>query len=301
MEAIRTGVTLLYFIFERAGNMLLRLGPYVIAGTIVGELIKYTSWTKLCYKALSKSPVVSIAAAVVIGMVSPLCTYGTVPVVLQLYAAGIHIAPLLAFLSSSTLMNPQLFIISWGGLGTELAFVRLGAVFVFGTLFGLVLYKIPPTLIVNKSIGSIEDKRAEILERKPKEFTVKGFIKGSWDSLLYFGFYIMIGILLGAAVEVLVPEAWFAQVFRPVHWISVLLTALMGIPLYSCGGGAIPLLQTFINQGMSRGAALGFLLVGPATRITPLMSLASIVKPLFIVLYVLFLVAFAFTAGLVYG
>jgi uncharacterized membrane protein YraQ (UPF0718 family) len=172
---------------------------------------------------------------------------------------------------------------------------------VFGLVFGLILHKMPAKWIVNKNLAGSDATRDEILERKPKPFTVKSYAKGVWDSLVYFGFYIVIGILLGAAVEVLVPSDWIAAVFKPGQWFSVLVASLMGIPLYACGGGAIPLLQAFISQGMSKGAALGFMIVGPATRITPLMSLGSIMKPFVIVLYVVFLVLFALCLGVLYG
>jgi uncharacterized membrane protein YraQ (UPF0718 family) len=93
-NSIRILINTLLIIFSRAGSMLIELGPYVIIGTAIGEVIKHTSWTRIAYKALSRSPAISILGAVVVGVVSPLCTYGTAPVVLQLFKAGIGVARL---------------------------------------------------------------------------------------------------------------------------------------------------------------------------------------------------------------
>jgi len=288
-------------ILRRAGKILLELWPYVVVGVLIGEVIKYTSWTKLIHKFISRSPLQSVFFAVILGMVSPLCTYGTVPIVLQIFRSGVHLSPLVAFLSASTLMNPQLFVITMGGLGLEMALVRAGAVFIFGLILGLIIYKIPLPWITNP--GALEDKKKEEENKKrPKKvFTFKKFIKDLGNSVQFVGFYLIIGILLGAFVEVVVPAKWIITLFQPGSWYSVLLAITLGVPLYACGGGTIPLIRSFMEQGMSKGAALGFLLVGPATRITPLMALATIIKPWVIAVYVTMIMLFSLVTGIIYG
>jgi uncharacterized membrane protein YraQ (UPF0718 family) len=76
---------------------------------------------------------------------------------------------------------------------------------------------------------------------------------------------------------------------------------LFGLPLYACGGGTIPVVEALLGQGMAKGAALAFLIAGPATRIPPLMALATIVRPVLIVVYVVVLLAYSVVAGLLYG
>ena len=288
-------------IFRRAGKILLELWPYILVGVLIGEVIKYTSWTKLLYKVISRSPLQSVFFAVILGMISPLCTYGTVPIVLQVFRSGIHLSPLVAFLSASTLMNPQLFIITMGGLGLEMALVRAGAVFLFGIILGLIIYKIPLPWIANP--GALEEKKKqEDNKNRPKKvFKWIKLAKDLFNSLQFVGFYLIIGILLGAFVEVVVPARWIIKYFKPGSWYSVLLAITMGVPLYACGGGTIPLIRSFIKEGMSKGAALGFLLVGPATRITPLMALATIIKPWVIVAYVILIMLFSLITGVLYG
>ena len=120
---------------------------------MVGELLKFTSWTKIIYKWVSKSPVVSVISASIIGIVSPLCTYGTIPVVIELYKSKVHIAPLIAFLAASSLMNPQLFIMTAGGIGMEMAIARTLAVFLFSFSVGMLSYLIPEKFMLFLTIN----------------------------------------------------------------------------------------------------------------------------------------------------
>jgi hypothetical protein len=215
--------------------------------------------------------------------------------------ARVHISPLAVFLTTSAMMNPQLFILTLGGLGQKMAAARVVSVLVFGLLLGLILYRIPAIWVVNPGTSGDDPGRDEILNSKNKKFEVKVFIEGLLKSLQFTGFYLVIGIILGAFVEVFIPGYWITFLFNPGSRISILIASLAGVPLYACGGGVIPLVRSFINEGMSMGAALAFLIVGPATRVTPLMSLAAVFRPLFIVLYLLLLLAFSCMAGLVLG
>lgn len=290
----------LWLVFQKSGQNLVGLLPYVLGGVLVGEVLKLTSWTKLIYRGVSQAPFRAIFLAASLGMLSPLCTYGTIPVVLLLYRAGVDLSPLITFLATSALMNPQLFVITWGGLGLELAMVRVGAVFLFGLGLGLLLYKLPRRWVANPDIVVSPEGGAEILQRPPKVFQGKEFFSGIFESLQFVGFYLIIGLVIGAAIEVFVPATWIGSLFNTGQWWSVFLASLMGVPLYACGGGVVPLVQAFIEQGMSKGAALAFLLVGPATRAAPLMALATILRPRFILMYVSLLVVFSVGVGLLY-
>lgn len=285
-------------ILERAGQTLWLLLPYLLIGVLVGEVLKLSSWTRLIYRGVSKSPFISIVFAALLGMASPLCAYGTIPVVLQLFRAGVPLAPLVTFLCASSLMNPQLFIITWGGIGWEMALARTGAVFLFGLLLGLILSKVPSEWIVNPHLlAGGEDKAPTGSYRK---FAWRMFIRNYFSSLQFIGFYFVIGVILGAITETFLPTEWASALFKNTHWSSVLFAALLGMPLYACGGGVIPLIRSLMEQGMSNGAALAFFLVGPATRIAPLMALSAILRPLFIGFYVITLIAFSLLAGLIY-
>lgn len=259
--------------------------------------MRYTSVSVWLERGCRSHPALAIPLSATLGIVSPLCTYGTVPVVLQLLRNGVPVAPLATFLSTSSLMNPQLILITWGGLGPKMALARLLAVFAFGLVFGALAYLVPTRFSVQPNIREEGQRPAQ---QRPT-FNLKAFAMHSWKTFLFVGFYVVLGVLLGAAIEVLVPGRWIVAALGADAWYKILLAALLGLPLYACGGGVIPLVHSLLEQGMSGGAALAFLIAGPATRIPPLMGLATIVRPLFVVAYVVFLVAYSVVAGLIYG
>ena len=79
---------------------------------------------------------------------------------------------------------------------------------------------------------------------------------------------------------------------------GVLMAATIGVPLYVCGGGTIPLLQQWLASGMSLGQATAFMIVGPAAKITNLAALKIVLRLKRFALYILFCVLFAILAGL---
>lgn len=197
-------------------------------------------------------------------------------------------------------MNPQLFLITWGGIGLEMALARAGAALLFGITLGLVLQHFPVEAAANPNVfqNSPSVKETPISPSEPR--TWRSYLQASWNSLQFVGFYIVLGIILGSMVEVFVPGRVILAAFSSENWYSVLLAALLGVPLYACGGGSIPLIRSLILGGMSQGAALAFFVVGPATRVTPLLALSAVLRPKFLAAYVASLVGYALLAGTIY-
>jgi len=286
-------------IFLQEGlDTLLAFLPYFLAGIMLGELLKSASWTKTIYKWVSKSPIKSVVMASCIGMISPLCTYGTIPIVIELYKSKVHVAPIVAFLASSALMNPQLFVMTFFGIGPDMAIARIIAVFVFSVITGLLVYCIPQRFLVRKSIKHYDDGVGKILNREKKLLAVKQYFVNCLKTLKGVGAFLVIGVLMGAAVVVFIPDDLLIYLFRAGRMRSVLVGALVGLPMNTCGGGVIPFVNAMIANGMGIGTALAFFLVGPATRPAPLMAMATLFTPLFLVAYCIFLFFSAVLMGI---
>ena len=76
------------------------------------------------------------------------------------------------------------------------------------------------------------------------------------------------------------------------------MAATIGVPLYTCGGGTIPLLQQWLYDGMSLGSAAAFMVTGPATKITNLGALKIVLGMRGFCLYLAYVMAFSFLTGL---
>jgi len=274
--------------------------PYFLAGIFLGELIKFASWTKIIYKWVSKSPVKAVISASIIGILSPLCTYGTIPIVIELYKSKVRAAPLIAFCAASSLMNPQLFVMTAGGVGLEMAIVRTLAVFVFSFAAGMFSLIIPDKFIIRKTIKVYEDGGEKIINREKKFFVFKQYLINCFKSFIYVLPFLLIGVVLGAAVTVFVPQRFFYEALYMGRIQSILAGAILGIPMNACGGGAIPFVQTLLSLGLGKGTALAFFLVGPALRPAPIAAMSALFTPLMLISYAVFLIISAVLMGLVY-
>lgn len=87
--------------------------------------------------------------------------------------------------------------------------------------------------------------------------------------------WFFIGLLLAALITALLPDAFMASVLGGgIH--SMLVMLVIGIPIYICATASTPVAAALILKGVSPGAALVFLLVGPATNVTSLSVLLGI-------------------------
>ena len=107
------------------------------------------------------------------------------------------------------------------------------------------------------------------------------------------------GVLLSAAFQRYVPAETMTALFGGNEALGVLMAATVGVPLYACGGGTIPLLQQWLLDGMRPGSAAAFLLTGPSTKITNLGALKIVLGWKHFLLYLAFVMGFSLAAGLI--
>ena len=125
------------------------------------------------------------------------------------------------------------------------------------------------------------------------------YLLNFWRNVKATGVYFLFGILLSALFQRYVPQDIMVDVFGGNEAWGVLMAATIGVPLYACGGGTIPLLQGWLLDGMSLGSAAAFMLTGPATKITNLGAVKIVLGVRHFLLYLAFIMAFAFATGLV--
>ena len=113
------------------------------------------------------------------------------------------------------------------------------------------------------------------------------------------GVYFLIGIALSAVFQRYVPADFVRSLLGGNEAWGVLMAATVGVPLYACGGGTIPLLQVWMADGMSMGSAAAFMITGPATKITNLGAVKIVLGMKNFILYILFVAAFACLTGIV--
>ena len=269
---------------------------YWVLGMAIGSLISVFAKDKIHGLFVSmqgkKLGLFGIIPACLLGIASPLCMYGTIPIAASFRKQGMREDWLAAFMMASILLNPQLIIYS-AALGTKALIVRIVTCFLCGCAAGLFVF---------------------LFYRRKDFFHFEGFeVRASHDThpnlliryLLNFmrnirttGLYFMAGILLSALFQRYIPQATMVRLFGGNEAWGVLMAATIGVPLYACGGGTIPLLQNWLTDGMSMGSAAAFMITGPATKITNLGALKIAMGWKRFALYFIYVMGFSFICGL---
>ncbi len=234
-----------------------------------------------------------IIPACLLGIASPLCMYGTIPIAASFSRQGMRHEWLAAFMMASILLNPQLIIYS-AALGTAALAVRIVSCFLCGCAAGLLIwlfYRRKPFF----DFTGFEERAS----RDTDPNLLLRYLKNLWRNVKATGLYFLFGILLSALFQRYVPQNLMAEVFGGNEAWGVLMAATIGVPLYACGGGTIPLLQEWLWQGMSLGSAAAFMLTGPSTKITNLGALKIVLGIRHFLLYLAFVMAFSFVTGLI--
>ena len=234
-----------------------------------------------------------IIPACLLGIASPLCMYGTIPIAASFAKQGMREDWLAAFMMSSILLNPQLIIYS-ASLGPAVLAIRIVSCFLCGVAAGLLLWLFDR----NGSFFDFSGFEERASHDTHPNLLVR-YLLNVWRNLKATGLYFLFGILLSAMFQRYVPQDLMTKIFAGNKAWGVLMAATIGVPLYACGGGTIPLLRQWLWDGMSYGSAAAFMLTGPATKITNLGAVKIILGLRNFILYLAFTVVFALITGLV--
>ena len=271
--------------------------PYWILGVIIGSLVSVFCKDKIHHLFISIQEkhlgIIGLIPASLLGILSPLCMYGTIPIAATFSQKGIKDDYLAAFMMSSVLLNPQLLIYS-SALGQTALSIRFIECFLCGIVAGLfirVFYK-------NKNFFNFKGF-AESASRDIHPNMFIRFLKNVARNIKATGLWFLIGIVLTALYQRYVPQEAFANLFVNNRGFGVLMAATIGVPLYVCGGGTIPLLQQWLANGMSIGAAASFMITGPSTKITNLSALKIVLGVKNFALYISFVIIFSLITGFI--
>lgn len=293
LDMIQREWTYLWYYFELQLRQIL---PYWVLGILIGSVISVFAAGKIhgmvCNLSGKKLGVLGIIPASILGVASPLCMYGTIPLAASFSKSGMRDSWLAAFMMSSILLNPQLIVYS-AALGGTVLSVRIVSCFLCGITAGLLLHFFYRDKPFFNFSGFDEPKNKDT---DPNLFL--RYLKNLWRNVKATGLYFLVGILLSALFQRYVPADVMTALFGGNEALGVLMAATIGVPLYACGGGTIPLLQQWLWDGMSVGSAASFMLTGPATKITNLGALKIVLGIRRFALYIVFVILFSLFAGL---
>lgn len=292
MDILHQEAVYLWYYFSLQLSQIFR---YWVLGMVLGSVLSVFAKERIhsLFRSLhgKRLGILGIFAASALGIASPLCMYGTIPLAASFSESGMEDDWLAAFMMSSILLNPQLILYSMA-LGTTALIIRILSSFLCGTAAGLLVR----TFYREKNFFNFDGFAAPVSRDTDPNVLVR-LLKNLGRNVRATGPMFLLGVALSALFQRYVLSELVANLFGSNRDFGVLMAATIGIPLYACGGGTIPLLQAWLADGMSMGSASAFMITGPATKITNLGAVKIVLGIRHFILYWIFTILFALGTG----
>lgn len=254
-------------ILQSCWNILAEASPYILFGFFAAGILKGLIPDSLVAKHLGGNSKRSVIKASLFGIPLPLCSCGVIPAAIGLRRQGAGRGASAAFLVSTPESGVDSIAITYALLDPVMTVLRPISAFVTATITGLVINMLPEESAIvieaESPITPVEDR----VDAKPKmlQRMREGIGYAFGELLKDIGGWLLVGVAIAGLIGYLVPDDFFT--FLQGHnFLSMLAMLVIGIPLYICASASTPVAAALILKGISPGAALVFLLAGPATN-----------------------------------
>ncbi len=249
--------------------VLTEMAPYLLFGFFFAGVLSVFISPDFIERHLGKRGLMSIFKASAFGVPLPLCSCGVLPVAASLRKNGASKGATASFLLSTPQTGIDSILVTFSLLGPIFAIFRPIAAFIKGIIGGLLV-----ELLGEKD--DIPQAGARVDECSGGTCCAAGPKKGGKLRRIFeYGFItlpadigktLLIGLLVAGLISALVPANFFANIIGPGIWEMLIMMAI-GIPMYVCATASVPIAAALVlKAGVTPGAALVFLMTGPATN-----------------------------------
>ena len=266
------------------------MAPYLLLGFLVAGFLSVVISPEWVERHLGGSGLAQVFKASLFGVPLPLCSCGVIPVAASLRRHGAGKGATTAFLLSTPQTGVDSIAVTYGLLGPFLAVVRPVAAFVTGILGGSLVQAFDdddevidePAVEATETSCCSADKCDEKTPHRPK--IVEALLYGLVILPRDIGRALIFGIVVSGLIATVVAPQALESTLGGGLW-PMLAAMVVGIPLYVCATASTPIALALIHAGLSPGAALVFLISGPATNSAALTTLWKILGRRAAILY----------------
>lgn len=284
--------------------------PYFAVGVLIAAAIRTWRLHVRLRKHLPRFGVWMIPLATGVGIISPLCACGVLPIMVSLLTNGLPLAPAMALLVASPLMSVEGYAVTAGLLGTPWANAKLVAAVFMGLFAGY-----STLLLARRGFGTGEIFRGEVpygdihdpdcdhriacncpdkwSNRLAKRYRSKFVIfwAKAAESFWHVGKFTLVGLVIEVLAARYIPQDWIAAVFASDRWYNVVGVLLASVPLhvnqFTAAGilfGPVNVLER-MGTDVSWGTGMAFLIGGPVTALPAMGVFLSLFRPRVLWLY----------------
>lgn len=276
------------------------MAPWLLFGFFAAGVLSVFFSPAYIYKHMGKPGIKSIFKAALFGVPLPVCSCGVIPITVSLKKQGAGRGAAGSFLISTPQTGLDSFFATYAMLGWAFAIFRPIVAFITGIIGGLLM----------ENFGKPKDEKEEESGENSEDDDqprVRGW--KTIPAILHYGFIkllgniasaLLLGLVLAALIHLFVPSDFGAKYLQS-DWLAMPAMLLFGIPLYVCSTASIPIAASLIVKGISPGAALVFLITGPATNIATITIMSKVLGRKAVVIYILTVAVAAIAAGYIFN
>ncbi|MCD6460551.1 SO_0444 family Cu/Zn efflux transporter [bacterium] len=284
-------------LFLNFWDVLGEMSPYLLFGFFVAGLLSVCISPVFIQTHLGRNSIGSIIKASLFGVPLPLCSCGVIPVSVSLRKHGASKGATTAFLISTPQTGVDSILVTLSLLGPVFALFRPILAFVSGIIGGVFVN------LTDKENGYLDLK----VDKCNAQCCAGKGEKSLINRIFHYGFIVLpkdlagsllVGLIIAAAISSLLPKDLFTGMWS-TGIQTKLLVMLLGIPLYVCATASVPIAWSLLAIGISPGAALIFLMTGPATNAATLVTMWKVIGKKATVIYLLTVALTALAGGII--
>jgi hypothetical protein len=276
-----------------------QMAPYLLFGFLVAGVLSVLISPQWVERHLGRRGFAAVLKASVLGVPLPLCSCGVIPVSASLRRHGASRAATTAFLLSTPQTGVDSISITYALLGPVFALFRPIAALLTGLIGGALV----------QLFGERDDTEADheatsshctepCCAGKHSHHVAARALRYGFVTLPHdIGGALLIGVVVAGLISALVPPK-LVEPYIGHGILSIFLMMAVGVPIYVCATGSVPIAAGFIHLGASPGAALAFLIAGPATNAATVTTVWKLLGRRTAALYLLTIAATAVASGL---
>ena len=251
-------------------DLVVESAPWLLAGYLLAGIIRQVIPSSWVERQLATPGLLSIAKGAFIGAPLPLCSCGVIPTALAIRNAGASKGATSSFLVAT----PETGVDS-----ISFSYAVLGPIFAIARPIGALMSAIMAGVLVNGFDGEVNNAgekksacggccgstKSEVTQTTVTQRFINAVSYGYGKMISDTAKWLVIGLVAAAVITALVPQSFFLQWGDGV--VVMLVMVIVGLPMYICATASTPVAASLLFAGLSPGAALVFMLTGPATNI----------------------------------
>lgn len=249
--------------FKEFWSLTLEMAPYLLLGFLIAGLLNGAFSKDWMQRKMGKKGVGSAIKASIFGIPLPLCSCGVIPTGVSFHKQGASKGATSSFLISTPQTGVDSILVTYSMMGWAFALIRPIIALITGVLGGIWADTIKGE--DNKGVTAEASEHVHS-DGKKEHWWNRIFVYAFVTFLQDISRWLILGLVLATLITIAVPDSWFTE-YLDKPWLNMLIILAASVPLYVCATASVPIAAALLLKGISPGAALVFLMAGPATNV----------------------------------